>query len=77
MKHRHINTKSWTQEALDSLFERGDLPDWLELKRAAIRKPSILIEFTKCAKRHPENENWSRIFVEVCQEEIDAKKPKK
>jgi len=35
MRHRHIdNVTSWTPAAVDSVIERGDLPDWRELFRA-------------------------------------------
>jgi hypothetical protein len=31
VRHRHLNNTEWTRAAIDSLLERGDLPDWREL----------------------------------------------
>ncbi len=30
MKHRNLQTEDWSKMAIDSLFERGKLPDWKE-----------------------------------------------
>lgn len=43
MHHRHIDTATWTATAIDSCFERGDLPDWRELF-AEVRKDRNLAE---------------------------------
>jgi hypothetical protein len=29
--HRHIDTNTWTAAAIDSVLDRGDLPDWQKL----------------------------------------------
>lgn len=63
MKHRHINEKEWTQAALDSLFERGDLPDWKELHADLKAKPGLRKNVEKCAARHPEMENFVKFFL--------------
>jgi hypothetical protein len=39
--HRHLNSTEWTLAAIDSLLERGDLPDWRELF-AAVRRDEAL-----------------------------------
>jgi hypothetical protein len=31
MRHRRLNTETWTAAAIDSVLERGDLPDWKKL----------------------------------------------
>jgi hypothetical protein len=31
MLHRHIDTNTWTAAAIDSVLDRGDLPDWQNL----------------------------------------------
>lgn len=31
MLHRHLDTNTWTAAAIDSVLERGDLPDWQKL----------------------------------------------
>lgn len=35
MKHRHINSTSWTLAAIDSCIGRGAEEDWSELRAAA------------------------------------------
>jgi hypothetical protein len=34
MHHRNITTTEWTRMAIDSLFDRGTLPDWREFAQA-------------------------------------------
>ncbi|HEY3245284.1 MAG TPA: hypothetical protein VGM03_18230 [Phycisphaerae bacterium] len=43
MRHRHLNTTDWTLDAIDSVLERGDLPDWRELF-AAVRSDRRIAE---------------------------------
>ncbi len=35
MQHRHLNTQEWSAATIDSVIERGDLPDWQQLFAAA------------------------------------------
>jgi hypothetical protein len=65
MKHRHIDDKTWSQAALDSLFERGDMPDWEELYGDIKDDPSLIEKVERCAKRHPELEKFAQIFLDV------------
>ncbi len=39
--HRHLNSTEWTLAAIDSLLERGDLPDWRELFAAVGRDEAL------------------------------------
>jgi len=50
MKHRHINTKSWTKAAIESLFERGNLQDWKGMVKTI--KESELPDLIKLSKKH-------------------------
>lgn len=43
MRHRHLNTNTRTAAAIDSVLERGDLPDWKELF-AAVRNDREVAE---------------------------------
>ena len=44
MKHRHIDDEGWSLAALNSLFERGDLPDFKELYQALLLDDSGELE---------------------------------
>ena len=62
MIHRHIHDKTWTIAAIDSLLERGDLPDWQNLAhhlRAGDRE--LTARLRKSLATHPE----LRVFVEA------------
>jgi len=54
MKHRHIDTQDWSKEAIDSVLERGDLPDWKELFTNARIDRHLAKDVIESAKRHPE-----------------------
>ncbi len=45
MKHRNLKNEEWTRMAIDSLFERGVLPDWQEFA-SVIRNDKHLAEET-------------------------------
>ena len=55
MRHRHINTSEWTKDAIVSVLERGDLPDWRELFKAAKDDPEIAERIRAIACRYPED----------------------
>ena len=61
MKHRHINDIDWTPAALDSLLERGDLPDWMRLIEAIKKDMSIKDMLLDRAEKH----GHLKIFVEM------------
>ena len=41
MQHRHLNTQEWSAAAIDSVLDRGDLPDWRQLFAAARNNPEV------------------------------------
>lgn len=55
MRHRHINTTEWTKDAIFSVLERGDLPDWRELFSAAKVDQEIAERIRIIAGRFPED----------------------
>ena len=44
MKHRHLDHEEWSLGGLNSLFERGDLPDFKELYQALLLDESGELE---------------------------------
>ena len=55
MQHRHINISGWSKEAIYSVLERGDLPDWRELFNAAKNDPAIAEKINAIAVQHPDD----------------------
>ena len=53
MQHRNINTDEWSRMAIDSLFERGVLPDWREFAQALRRDVDLASETLLMCERHP------------------------
>lgn len=45
MIHRHLQGQEWSLMAIESLLERGKLPDWREFARA-LRQDRLLAEAT-------------------------------
>jgi hypothetical protein len=41
MRHRHINSVSYTLEAIDDIISRGKLIDWIELRDALAENPDL------------------------------------
>jgi hypothetical protein len=54
MRHRNINTEEWSRMAIDSLFERGVLPDWREFAQALQRDVNLASETLLMCERHPD-----------------------
>lgn len=52
MMHRHINGSEWTLAAIDSVLERGDLPDWRELFDAIRVSRGLGEKVLQVASRH-------------------------
>ena len=52
MQHRHLNTSEWTLMAIDSLFERGTLPDWKEFAAALKADPALANRTLSVCNRH-------------------------
>ena len=52
MHHRHLNTDKWTAATIDSILERGDLPDWKELFAAARNNREVADLVLRVAREH-------------------------
>jgi hypothetical protein len=52
MQHRHLNTDQWTAAAIDSVLERGDLPDWKELFAAVRNNREVADLVRRVATEH-------------------------
>lgn len=55
MRHRHINTTSWSSEAIYSVLERGDLPDWKQLFKAARNDEKLADKIRAIVSRYPDD----------------------
>ena len=55
MRHRHINTTKWSKDAIFSVLERGDLPDWRELFQAAGNDPELAEKIHLIAGQYPDD----------------------
>jgi len=54
MQHRHLTADvGWSKAAIDSVLERGDLPDWRELFAAAAQDSSLAASVIEVAEQHP------------------------
>ncbi len=53
MRHRHLDTTTWTRAAIDSALEYGDLDDWRELFAAAHRDRALAREIVTVCRAHP------------------------
>ena len=54
MEHRNIITQKWTRMAIDSLFDRGVLPDWKEFAHALRSDEELAKETLLMCTRHQE-----------------------
>jgi hypothetical protein len=52
MRHRNLNTEGWSRMAIDSLFDRGTLPDWREFSQALRGNAQLAEETLQMCKRH-------------------------
>ncbi len=53
MQHRHLTAESgWSKAAIDSVLERGDLPDWRELFAAVEQHGSLALKVIEVAEQH-------------------------
>ena len=54
MQHRHLTAGAgWSKAAIDSVLERGDLPDWRELFAAVEQDGSLASKVIEVAEQ-----NW-------------------
>jgi hypothetical protein len=54
MEHRNITTQEWSRMAIDSLFDRGVLPDWKEFAQALRSDEALAKETLLMCARHQE-----------------------
>jgi hypothetical protein len=52
MIHRHLDTTDWTLAAIDSVLDRGDLPDWRDLFAAAAANRELAKNVLHIARAH-------------------------
>jgi C4-type Zn-finger protein len=74
MKHRHINTKTWTREAIDSTLQRGNLQDWRDLFQSAKSDITIAVNLLDIANSHKEDGTFA--LVEGVLQKIQKKSDK-
>ena len=64
MQHRHIHPQNFTLAAMDDIIRRGDWRDWVALRRAAHRDPSVkegILRLCAGAARDPQQEGAQRL----------------
>lgn len=66
MKHRNLTTEEWSLMAIDSLFDRGQLPDWREFARALKGDAQLARKTLRVCARHDDQESaaLARTLVE-------------
>lgn len=62
MKHRNLKTEDWSKMAIDSLFERGTLPDWKEFV-SVLEKDKHLAEETLAVCKYHQNTNSVKLAL--------------
>ena len=67
MKHRNLNTEEWTRTAIDSLFDRGKLPDWREFVDY-LRNDENLAQDTLYMCRHHKNRDSAKLAMVFLEE---------
>lgn len=63
MKHRNLNTEDWSRTAIDSLFERGKLPDWKEFIDTLKKDENLAKETLYMCKHHNNQDSAKLAFV--------------
>lgn len=67
MKHRNITSEDWSRMAIDSLFERGTLPDWREFAEA-LRKDERLAKETLFMCQTHQNQDSAKLALTLLEE---------
>lgn len=60
MKYRNLTTEQWSRMAIDSLFERGSLPDWKEFA-SVLSKDKHLAQETIAVCRYHKNSGSAKL----------------
>ncbi len=76
MPHRNLNTDAWSRMALDSLFDRGLLPDWREFAQAVKTDRALAKETLFMCERHAEqgSAELARVLVEHFHPELTPRR---
>ena len=77
MRHRNITTGEWTLMAIDSLFERGTLPDWQEFAEALKDNAELARNTLFMCERHSDKGSaaLARTLVEHFHPELSRRTP--
>ena len=67
MKHRNITSEDWSRMAIDSLFERGTLPDWREFAEA-LKKDERLTKETLFMCQTHQNQDPAKLALTLLEE---------
>lgn len=74
MEHRNLTTQAWSRMAIDSLFDRGVLPDWKEFAQALRTDEALARETLLMCTRHQErgSAELARVLVEHFYPQLSA-----
>lgn len=64
MRHRHLDSESFTLPAVDDIIRRGGWRDWVALRRAAVRDTAVrerIHRLCRAAEDDPEAEGAQRL----------------
>ena len=76
MLHRNLNTEAWSRMAIDSLFDRGTLPDWREFAQVVRKDVELAKETLLMCERHSEQgaAELARVLVEHFHPELSLRR---
>jgi hypothetical protein len=64
MQHRHLTADAgWSKAAIDSILERGDLPDWQELFAALGQDNNLAATVIEVAQQHRTSGSGLAIYL--------------
>ena len=74
MFHRHLNSDQWTPMTIDSLFDRGEMPDWQEFGTALANDAELALTTLNVAQRHEDRGSaaLARILIKRFHPQIDV-----
>ena len=66
MQHRNITTEEWSRMAINSLFDRGRLPDWQEFAQTLRNNEELASNTLLICVRNPDERSaaLARVLVE-------------
>jgi hypothetical protein len=77
MEHRNMTGQEWTRMAIDSLYSRGQLPDWQEFAESLAKDRRVAESALVIGERHEDTGSaaLARILVERFHPELLAASP--